>query len=163
MPDMLVSLMHLPPLKPVIEKLRAENILVRRPNPWDIAPLREFITKHFSAGWADETAIAFTHQPVTAFIAEEEDKIIGFGAYECTRRDFFGPTGVDETYRKRGVGKAILLACLHSMQDLGYVYAIIGAAGPVDYYAKTVGARVIEIDDGKGCYPLKEDPKLICL
>jgi hypothetical protein len=49
------------------------------------------------------------------------------------------------------------------MQDLGYVYAIIGAAGPVDYYAKTVGARVIEIDDGKGCYPLKEDPKLICL
>jgi predicted N-acetyltransferase YhbS len=161
MPDMLVSLVHLPPIEPLLEKLRGEGIFIRRPNPWDATALREFIEKHFSRGWADETSIAFSHQPITAFIATHDEDIIGFGAYECTRRNFFGPTGVAEEWRGRGVGKALLLACLYGLQDMGYVYAIIGAAGPVEYYQKAVGAIVIPLDEGRGIYPLKEDPRFL--
>ena len=36
------------------------------------------------------------------------------------------------------------MACLHSLKELGYGYAIIGGAGPVDFYAKAAGATVIE-------------------
>ncbi len=159
MPDMLVSLIKLPPIKPLLEKLRAEGIHIRRPNPWEQTELREFIEKHFSTGWADETSVAFANKPVSCFIATHEDKIVGFAAYECTRRNYFGPTGVAEEYRGRGIGTALLLACLYAMQDMGYVYAIIGGAGPVDFYKKAVGAIVIPFDEGKGIYPLKDEPR----
>jgi predicted N-acetyltransferase YhbS len=80
-----------------------------------------------------------------------EKEIVGFAAYECTRRNFFGPTGVIENAQNRGVGKALLLACLWGLQELGYVYGIIGHAGPVAFYEKTVGAAVIP-DSDPGIY-----------
>jgi predicted N-acetyltransferase YhbS len=45
-----------------------------------------------------------------------------------------------ETERKQGIGTALLLAALQAMAAEGYAYAIIGAAGPAEFYAKTVGA-----------------------
>ena len=72
-----------------------------------------------------------------------------------------GPTGVAEKMRGRGIGTALLLACLYGLQDLGYTYAIIGGAGPVDFYKNAVGAIDIPIDEGKGIYGLKEEPRLM--
>ena len=37
------------------------------------------------------------------------------------------------------------------MREMGYVYAIIGAAGPVRFYQKTVGAIIIP-DSEPGIY-----------
>ena len=105
--------------------------------------------------------MAFANKPVSCFIATHEDKIVGFAAYECTRRNFFGPTGVAEEYRGRGIGTALLLACLYAMQDMGYVYAIIGGAGPVDFYKRVVGAIVIPFDEGMGIYRLQEEPRFM--
>jgi hypothetical protein len=39
---------------------------------------------------------------------------------------------------------ALLLSCLRAMRDDGYAYAIIGGVGPAQYYARTVGATLIE-------------------
>ncbi|MBI2194708.1 MAG: GNAT family N-acetyltransferase [Planctomycetes bacterium] len=161
MPDMLCSLVRLPPLAPLLAALNGQGITIRRPNPWEQSILRQFIEAHFSRNWAEETSVAFTQKPVTCFTAWQADQILGFGAYECTRRNYFGPTGVAEAHRKKGIGKALCLACLRGLQDLGYTYAIIGGAGPVDFYRKTVGAIVIPFDDGKGIYGLKEEPRLI--
>jgi GNAT superfamily N-acetyltransferase len=159
MADMLCSLITLPPLSPLIEQLRKEGITIRRPNPWEQSKLYAFIEKHFSKGWAEETSIAFTHQPVTCFIALRGDDIIGFADYECTRKDYFGPTGVDESCRGKGVGKALFLAALYGLNDLGYTYAIIGDAGPEDFYRKCVGAINIPLGDGRGIYTMKDDPR----
>lgn len=76
-----------------------------------------------------------------------EDKLVGFACYDATCKGFFGPTGVDDVCRGKGVGTALLLACLHDMRAQGYGYAVIGGAGPVAFYEKTVGA--IEIPDSK--------------
>jgi predicted N-acetyltransferase YhbS len=46
--------------------------------------------------------------------------------------------------RGKGVGKALLLACMHGLHDEGYAYAIIGGAGPTEFYGKAVGAIPIE-------------------
>lgn len=159
MPDMLVSLVHLPPVGDLLADLRQQGILLRRVNPWELTDFREFVEGTFSRAWADESSITLANKPVSVFIATRGGQIIGFAAYECTRRNFFGPMGVVPALRLKGVGKALLLACLYSMQDLGYVYAIIGGAGPVDFYAKTVGAIPIPFDEGKGIYPLTEDPR----
>jgi predicted N-acetyltransferase YhbS len=144
MPDMLVKLYELPSLQPAIDHATSQGLLIRRANPWELSATRAFIEKHFTVGWADETQAGFAHQPVTVFLAIRDGQIVGFGAYEATRKGFFGPTGVAESERGRGAGKALLLACLHGLAELGYAYAIIGGAGPTEFYAKSVGATVIE-------------------
>ena len=70
--------------------------------------------------------------------------IIGFAYYDSTSRDLFGPTGVAEDKRSRGIGTVLFLSCLHAMAAKGYAYAIVGSAGPTEFHAKTVGATVIE-------------------
>ena len=75
----------------------------------------------------------------------ENEKITGFACYEATCKNFFGPTGVSEDSRGKGIGKALFLSCMHAMEMQGYAYAIIGSAGPKDFYIKNAGA--IEIPD----------------
>ncbi len=55
----------------------------------------------------------------------------------------FGPTGVAESARGHGVGAALLLLALQAMREQGYAYAVIGAAGPIEFYQRTVGGIVI--------------------
>lgn len=151
MPDMLVNLLTLPPLAPLLESIEKDGVNVRRAQPFEITQVRSFIESNFSATWADETTVGFANKPVSVFIAIAENKITGFAAYECTRRGFFGPTGVVEKAQGRGVGKSLLLASLWGLQQLGYAYGIIGRAGPVKFYEKAVGAMVIP-DSDPGTY-----------
>jgi predicted N-acetyltransferase YhbS len=55
--------------------------------------------------------------------------------------------GVVDQVKGRGIGRSLVLACMEGLRELGYVYGIIGAAGPVEFYQKTVGAVVIENSD----------------
>ena len=151
MPDMLVNLLKLPVLAPALLELAESKIIVRRAQPFELTPLRSFVARNFSIPWADEVSVGFANKPVSVFVATLEKAIVGFAAYECTRRSFFGPAGVIESMQGRGVGKALLLACLWGLRDMGYVYGIIGRAGPVEFYEKTVGAVVIP-DSDPGIY-----------
>ncbi|MCB9457211.1 MAG: GNAT family N-acetyltransferase [Anaerolineaceae bacterium] len=144
MPDMLVKLYSLPDLAPDIKRQREAGITIRRPIPPEKHIVIEWVRREFGNGWASETEVTFSRQPVTSFIAMENGQVIGFACYDATCKAFFGPTGVSEAARGRGTGKALFLACLHGMAADGYAYAIIGAAGPVDFYAKAVGATIIE-------------------
>ena len=145
MPDLLVKLYTLPEVAPEIARLRHSGIDIRRA----IAPEKRVVANwthaHFSILWASEVDVAFSRSPVSCWVAGDDRTCVGFACYDATCKGFFGPTGVDETYRGRGIGKALLLACLHDMAAQGYGYAIIGAAGPVDFYKQSVGA--IEIPD----------------
>ena len=146
MPDLLVNLLKLPARAPLIE-----GVNIRRAQPFEITPVREFIKNNFSIAWADEISVGFANKPVSVFVATRDRRVIGFAGYECTRRAFFGPTGVDKRERGQGIGKALLLESLWGLRQLGYVYGIIGAAGPVEFYQQTVGAIVIP-DSEPGIY-----------
>jgi predicted N-acetyltransferase YhbS len=147
MPDLLVNLLKLPAQQP----LEAGGVVIRRAQPFELTPVRTFVETNFSQAWADEISIGFANKPVSVFIATSEGKVVGFAAYECTRRSFFGPTGVVESFQHRGIGKALLLECLWSLREEGYVYGIIGGAGPEEFYKKAVGAIVIP-DSDEGIY-----------
>lgn len=153
MPDMLVKLYNLPSGKPLYEKLEKEGIRILRPMTPNKTKVADWVREHFSDSWADEISAAFTRHPVGAFIAynTNEKKILGFAGYDCTYKAFFGPTGVDDTQRGKGIGGALLLRCLEAMRDEGYAYAIIGSAGPTEFYKKICGATVIE-DSVPGIY-----------
>ena len=146
MPDMLVKLYELKDNSHLYKRLADDGIKIIRPMTPNKAKVSEFVRKTFSEGWANEIETAFTRFPVSCFIAydEKEKKIVGFAGYDCTYKDFFGPTGVDPEYRNKGIGGALLLRCFEAMRDEGYGYAIIGGAGPVEYYKKMCGAIVIE-------------------
>ena len=145
MPDLLVNLLKLP----VPESTR--EFIVRRAQPFELSAVRSFVAGNFSANWADEISVGFARQPVSVFVATMDRELIGFAAYECTRRGFFGPMGVLNSAQDKGVGKALLLAAMWALREMGYVYAIVGAAGPVRFYQKTVGAIVIP-DSEPGIY-----------
>jgi predicted N-acetyltransferase YhbS len=143
MPDMLVNLLKLAPLEPVLVELRQAGVIVRRSQPHEITRVRDFVLANFDVGWADEISVGYHHKPVSVFIAIRDKRVVGFAAYECTRRSFFGPTGVAESERGRKVGYALLLACLWGLREMGYAYGIIGGAGPTKFYERAVGATLI--------------------
>ena len=140
MPDMLVKLYALPDDRDEVERLKSEGITIRRVAPYEASVLKRFVLSNFSEVWADEAERSFSYQPISCFIATHEKQIAGFGCYDATCRGFFGPTGVLESYRGKGIGKALLLACLRAMRESGYGYAVIGGAGPMKFYEKAVGA-----------------------
>ncbi|HEX6650208.1 MAG TPA: GNAT family N-acetyltransferase [Pyrinomonadaceae bacterium] len=137
MPDLLVNLLNLPHLQ------EPQEFIIRRAQPFELSAVRAFVTENFSPSWADEISVGFARQPISVYVATMQRDLVGFSAYECTRRAFFGPTGVVDTARGKGIGKALLLASLWGLREMGYVYAIIGAAGPVHFYQKAVGAIII--------------------
>lgn len=151
MPDMLVKLYTLPPLEAAITQQHEQDIAIRRALVPEKHLILEWIEANFSAYWRSESSVCFTRHPVSCFIATHEGQIIGFGCYDATMRGFFGPTGVSEAARGKGTGKALLLACLHAMWQVGYGYAIIGGVGPAEFYSKAVGAQLIE-DSSPGVY-----------
>ena len=144
MPDMLVKLYGLPDLHAQLKQIKGQGIRIRRPNPWERAIFVDWVREHFSPTWGFECEAAFACVPPSCYIAIQTDTLVGFACYDCTRKNFFGPTGVAEDERGRGVGLALLLACLHAMRDSGYAYAIVGGVGPTEYYSKNVGAALIE-------------------
>jgi len=140
---MLVRLYDLPDASLYYRRAEEAGVAVRRADPWDHARYRRFVEGTFGELWAVEADLAYRQSPITAFVAEREGRIVGFAAYECTRRGYFGPTGVQPDERGRGIGGALLFRCLESMREMGYAYAIIGGVGPREYYEKVCGAFVI--------------------
>ena len=144
MPDMLVKLYDLPSVEPLVTTFEGQGIVIRTAMAYEKEQVVSWVRDSFGEGWASECDVAFSHQPVSCFLATEAGEILGFACYESTCKDYFGPTGVAEAKRGLGIGKALFLSCLHAMAAIGYAYAIIGSVGPAEFYAKTAGATVIE-------------------
>lgn len=144
MNDMLVRLLGLPETKAQEELLLEKNIIFRRPIAPEKSLIMNWVREHFSEYWANEVDVAFSSNPVTCFVAQRNNEILGFSCYECTGKSFFGPTGTLETERNNGIGKVLLIKSLEGLKNLGYTYGIIGGVGPAEYYAKVVGATIIE-------------------
>lgn len=144
MQDMLVRLYDLPDHTLLMKKLYSEGVSIRRPLAAEKSIVVEWVTKHFGTGWASEAEVSFSYQPITCFIAIQNGQVLGFACYDSCYRNFFGPTGVDEQLRGKGIGKALLMECLFAMKSQGYAYAIIGGVGPAEFYTKAVGAVLIQ-------------------
>jgi GNAT superfamily N-acetyltransferase len=149
-PDLLVSL-YSPTLANLKRKTDTTGIRIRPALPPEMHVVVEWVRQNFSDNWASEVSVAFSRQPIACLIAVEGGKLLGFACYDTTARGFFGPTGVSSESRGRGIGVDLLAASLETMKTLGHAYAFIGDAGPVDFYAKTIGAVAIPATD-KGIY-----------
>ena len=157
--DYLVNLSLLTPKPDLDARMAAAGVTIRRPLAPEARLVTEWVAEKFGKGWASETAVSLTRQPPTCFIATRAKKLVGFACHESIARGFFGPTGVDEAARGLGIGKALLIRTLIAMRDRGNGYAAIGWAGPVDFYARAVGAIPIPGSE-TGVYAGLLDPLL---
>ena len=114
----------------------SSEICLAMPRAW-------VVSEHFgdaAPGWVDECHACLLRQPPTCFIATRDSAVLGFACYDATARGMFGPVGVIAGERGKGVGRALLLRCLHAMASDGYAYAVIGWVDDPDYYRKAVAA-----------------------
>ena len=124
---------------------------VRRANLSDFKKLASFVNEEFGERWLRSIEYGFRtyKENVPIYIAEQEEVIVGFACYDVVRgkRGLFGPMGTAKQNRVKGVGRQLLHRCLHSMKQDGYEYAIIGQAGPIEFYERNCNARLIPIEN----------------
>ena len=148
MPDLLVKLYDLKDDWRFVQRQENLGITIRKPIGPERHRLVGWVHTHFGDAWASETDMALSRVPVSCFVAVSAGQFVGFGCYDATALGFFGPIGVDEHFRGKGTGKALLLACLLDMKLKGYGYAIIGMTNLLDFYGKCVGAVPIAGSEG---------------
>jgi hypothetical protein len=142
MADLLVRLYDLPVFE-AEQKVRDAGIVLRRGLPFERHVILDWIRKHFSEPWVSEAALALSQQPPTIYVAVRENALLGFACYDTSAKGFFGPTGVDEAERGKGIGEALLIVTLKGMREAGYAYGVIGDPGPVAFYQKRLDAMEI--------------------
>lgn len=108
--------------------------------------IKDWVRAQFSEYWVSEVSAAMAHQPPGCLIATVDGQLVGFACYDATARGFFGPTGVSDAQRGRRIGLALFYHTLMAMKAQGYAYAIVGSAGPVDFYVNAAGAMPIPAD-----------------
>ena len=156
MPDMLVNLYDIDNMVKC-----SKGIIIKRVLAPDRYKIVLFVKENFGDAWASECECAFSNSPISCYIALKGTEIVGFACYDATCKNFFGPTGVKEEFRGKGIGSALLKKSLLSMKENGYAYAIIGSVGPVEFYEKEVNAIIIESsDNNKNIYSLMINNKL---
>lgn len=142
MSDLLIRLYDLPVFE-AEEKVRSAGIVVRRGLSFERHVILDWIRRHFSEPWVSEAAMALSQQPTTIYVAVRDNALLGFACYDTSAKGFFGPTGVDEAQRGKGIGEALLIATLKGMREAGYAYGVIGDPGPVAFYQKRLDALEI--------------------
>lgn len=133
----------LPEYRDEIDRLAAEGITFHRPALAEKGEVQQWLMKTFGEGWSYETGLAFRPEKVTVWIARSQGRICGFATSHATLRDYFGPTGVSPDFRRKGIGRIVLVKCLRDMQDDGRPRAWIPTGlERIPYYHSGAGARV---------------------
>jgi len=123
-----------------------ENEDIRKVGEEDRETLQKFIEKEFRARWMKHINHAFDHKlEPSIYVYEENNEIVGFACFDVVRgkKGLFGPMGTAKHLRSKGVGVKLLGKCMFEMKKVGYETAIIGEAGPIEFYQKVLGARVM--------------------
>ena len=128
------------PTAPASAAAEINTAVVRKPIGPDHDLVTRWVAARFGPGWASETQVALSNRPITLWIAARHGTLLGFACFDATARGFVGPIGVDAAARCRGVGAALLRACLHDMRSFGYGYAVAGGVSAPGFFERVAGA-----------------------
>ncbi len=113
----------------------------------ELRPLK-FMQKVYRLGfWPEEVALSFKNDPITSFIAKDNNgRIIGWASHSIHFPGSFGPTGIKKSLRGKGLGGVLLNWCLWDIKQEGLKKAkILWVTGnTVYFYLKSKGARICE-------------------
>jgi mycothiol synthase len=123
----------------LVARAIATGYEVRRARP-DETALCDAIAAGFGGAWPFEIARALEHDPPGVHVALADGAYAAFAAHDGNNRGlgWFGPTGTWPEHRGRGLGEALLLACLvdvahdHERCEVAWI-------GPRPFYEKAAG------------------------
>jgi len=108
-----------------------------------------FVKHQFPLGtWAEEVLISFKLNPPTTFIAKNaKNEIVGWSTHGLFFPGSFGPTGVLESLRGKGIGTELFLWCLWDIKQNGLKTCEIMWVDEknIKFYSKTSGAYISPI------------------
>jgi len=147
MADLIVNLYEKDYLKDTNVSLKNDEIKIKRILSPNADSLVQFVSTHFSSGWASEVKAGIYKPHPTCFIATHNGEIVGFACYDATAKGYFGPTGVNPDYRGNNIGQVLLLTTLEAMKEAGYGYAVIGGVNEKvqGFYARYVNFQKFEV------------------
>ena len=110
----------------------------------EITKIINFIKQNFSPNWATEAKMALKEPNGGLWIAyNNQNQIIGFSAYSALEPNWFGPIGVIEKERRKGIGTILLYKALNSIRLNGIRYATIPWTNHLKFYTQL--SNIIEI------------------
>lgn len=129
--------------------ISTSNINCRKAEQNDAAWLKSFVENEFGNRWISSVENGFSQENIPVFITIEDNQITGFACFDVVRnkKGLFGPMGTSLSNRVQGIGYTLLHYCLREMKEKGYEYAIIGQAGPLEFYEKACNAFIIPMNE----------------
>ncbi|CAN5724253.1 hypothetical protein BH11MYX1_BH11MYX1_24560 [soil metagenome] len=118
--------------------VRARGYEVRRARVGETS-LLEAVAGEFGGAWPFEVAAAL-HDPVGVHVAVKDGAYCAFAAHDGNNRGLgcFGPTGTWPAHRGKGIGEALLVACLVDVADQ-HERCEVAWIGPRPFYEKAAG------------------------
>ncbi len=106
----------------------------------DETALCDAVAGEFGGAWPFELSRALGHEPAGVHVAIHAGAYCGFAAHDGNNRGlgWFGPTGTWPAHRGKGLGEALLIACLvdvaaaHDRCEVAWI-------GPRPFYEKVAG------------------------
>jgi GNAT superfamily N-acetyltransferase len=123
----------------LVDRARAAGYEVRRAHA-DETALVDAVATEFGNAWPFEVTRALGGDPPGVHVAVQSDTYCAFAAHDGNNRGlgWFGPTGTWPAHRGRGLGEAVLMACLvdvaadHARCEVAWI-------GPRPFYDKVAG------------------------
>ena len=157
--DILIRLYGIKDYSDAFRALREKGIVIKKVMDVNASEVVEFTERNFSKVWAEEVRFAVFHR--NCYVATEGTRPVGVVCVQATAPEFFGPIGVLEECRGKGVGSALLHRAVLSMKDKGYKYMVAGAVrGPMARIIRRY-YETIEIPDSIGSYEDLLDPSIV--
>ena len=122
--------------------LLEQGFVVRRARPGDGESIAALCESEGYPGWGTGTAAAVQREHPTLFVAEERGVVRAFAAHSLGLPSHFGPMLTAAGLRGLGLGSVLLKRCLQDWQRLGLERCEIIWAGPLSFYARSVGATM---------------------
>ncbi len=113
---------------------------LRRAHP-DERGLADAVAAEFGGAWPFELGRALGHEPPGVHVARRGGAYCAFAAHDGNNRGlgWFGPAGTWPAHRGRGLGEALLLACLVDVAAAGHARCEVAWIGPRPFYERVAG------------------------
>jgi len=120
--------------------MHEESLEIRVATPSEKGELGKWIEKKFTVFWRDETERAFSKEIPSVIIAKNRNNtILGFATVDGVAPGRFGPTGVDETMRGRGLGTVLLFDAFQFLKREGREEAVVHWTDLFFFYTQVPG------------------------
>jgi GNAT superfamily N-acetyltransferase len=118
----------------------AKGYEVRRARPDEREPLCAAIAAEFGGAWPFEIERALGYQPAGVHVAIKDGAYCAFAAHDGNNQGlgWFGPTGTWPAHRGKGLGEALLMACLVDVAA-ERAYCEVAWIGPRPFYENVAG------------------------